>query len=207
MKSVVKYSDMKLSMFLIIIGFGFVMGCTATTREVSPDETKHYDAYYDFSDKKKIIEALVNPLIAQSFPSDSTKPVMIVYGIANRTSEHVDTSGITDEIRRKLMNSGKFAFINETQRGNINEEMAHQYSDAVDPKTRVEYARQVGAQYILSGTLRSIEKNEPRQWRVTRKTLMYYSLNLEMTDIRTGLIAWSDAVDLARESSVPIIGW
>ena len=66
---------------------------------------------------------------------------------------------------------------------------------------------QVGAQYILSGTLRSIEKKEPRQWRLTKKTLMYYSLNLELTDIRTGLIAWSDAVELARESSVPIIGW
>ncbi len=201
-----KTSLIKKHLLLIFISV-MIGGCTATTRDISPDDAKHYDASYDFSDKKKIIDALVNPLLAQSFPASEQKPVMIVYGVANRTSEHIDTSGITDEIRRKLINSGKFSFINETQRGNISQEMAHQYSDATDPKTRVEYARQVGAQYILSGTLRSIEKKQPRQWRLTKKTLMYYSLNLEMTDIKTGLIAWSDAVELARESSVPIIGW
>ncbi len=202
-----KFFNMKSSILLIVIGFGFFAGCVASTREISPTDTKHYDAYYDFSDKKKIVDALVNPLLAQTFPASDAKPVMIVYGIANRTTEHIDTSGISDEIRRKLMNSGKFAFINETQRSNINNEMAYQHSEAVDPRTRVEAARQVGAQYILSGTLRSIEKKEPRQWRLTKKTLVYYSLNLELTDIKTGLIAWSDAVELARESSVPIIGW
>ena len=68
-------------------------------------------------------------------------------------------------------------------------------------------ARQVGAEYMLTGTLRSIEKDELRQVRLTKKSLKYYSLNLELTDIETGLIEWADSVEVIREVSKPFIGW
>jgi PBP1b-binding outer membrane lipoprotein LpoB len=32
-------------------------------------------------------------------------------------------------------------------------------------------------------------------------------MNLEITDLETGEISWADNVEIARESSKPIIGW
>jgi uncharacterized protein (TIGR02722 family) len=184
-------------------------GCTATTRDISPDEVLHYDETYDFADKKIIVSKLVDPLLASSPLSGSTdRPIIIIYGIANRTSEHIDTTGITDDIREALINAGKFQFINETQRNNIATETDYQYnSGAVSPATRIERGRQLGARYILSGTLRSIEKDEPRQIRLKKKSYRYYKVNLELTDIKTGLISWTNSVEIAREASKPIIGW
>ena len=135
------------------------------------------------------------------------RPVLIVYGIANRTSEHISTSAITDDIRQTMLESGRVRFVNETQRKNIERETSYQYGGSVAAETRVLKARQVGARYMLSGTLRSVEKKQPRQFRLMKKTLMYYSLNLELTDIESGLIEWADSVEVIRESSKPFIGW
>ena len=183
-------------------------GCMASTRNLNPDNEVHYDATYDFSDKKQIVDSLVTPMLdsVRFFPN-RVKPTMIVYPVVNETSEHISTGAITDEIRMKLLQSGKIRFINERQRENIMQETAYQNQGFVDPALRVEQGRQLGADYILSGTLRSIEKKQPKQMRLFKKKLIYYSLDLTMTDLKTGEIVYADQAELAREASKPIIGW
>lgn len=191
-----------LSMVLLMTG------CTATTRQVSPEEALTYDATYTFTDKKKIVNDLVESLTTKPPLGDSTdRPVIIVYGIANRTTEHIDTSGITDEIRKETILSGKARFVNKSQRDNIMKETDYQVNGPVTPETQIALARQVGAQYMLTGTLRSIDKKAPKQVRLKKKSYIYYSLNLELTSIETSLIEWADSVELVREASRPIIGW
>lgn len=183
-------------------------GCSVTTREVASDEKVIYDEGYHFSDKKAIVTDMVKSLLTKPpLVSATDRPVVIVYGIANRTSEHISTSAITDDMRQALLESGRVRFVNETQRKNIEAETSYQYGGSVAAETRVERARQVGASYMLTGTLRSIEKKQPRQWRLKKKVMMYYSLNLELTDIKTGLIEWADSTEVIRESSSPFIGW
>lgn len=183
-------------------------GCMASTRNLNPDKETHYDASYDFSDKSKIVDRLVTPLLAAPvFPAQQEKPILIVYPVVNETSEHISTNGITDEIRMKLVKSGRFRFINEDQRTNIQKETKYQYQGYVDPAQRVEQGRQLGANYILSGTLRSIKKEQPKQVRLTKKERIYYSLDLTITDLKTGEIVYADEAELAREASKPIIGW
>lgn len=183
-------------------------GCSSSTRDISPDEKIHYDASYDFSDKKAIVDYLVNSLVTKSpLAARHDRPVMIVYDVANRTSEHISTSGITDDIRQKILESGRAQFVNKEQRDNIEKEMAYQYGGNVLAEARTARARQIGAVYMISGTLRSIEKEQPKQMRLFKKDLIYYSLTLELTDLQTGLIEWTDSAEIAREASRPFIGW
>jgi len=206
-KSVIKSVLNTTLLSLVTFTFIVTSGCIATTRNVDVDKELHYDESYDPTDKKVFIKKLVAPLLTRSFPAVKEKPVVVIYGIGNRTDEHIDTSGITDEIRKELINSGKFYFVSETQRDNIAKETSYQHKGPVDPATRIQLAKQVGAEYILSGTLRSIEKKQMHQIRVKKKTLKYYSLNLEMTNLENGLVEYADSVEIARESSKPIIGW
>ena len=185
-----------------------VVGCTVTTRTVTKDEELHYDAGYDFTDKDKIVKDLVNSLMTKP-PLSATydRPVIIVYDVANRTSEHISTSGITDDIRKELIQSGKARFVNGVQRDTLAKETEYQHSGVVTQESRVKKARQIGAKYMITGTLRSIEKKQSRQVRLKKKKVKYYSLNLELTDIETGLIEWADSVEIIREESKPFIGW
>ena len=195
--------------FLLLASFGVaaLTGC-ASTSVLDPSEERHLDAGYDFSDKQKIVDKLTESLLAaRQATGSATKPILIVYPVTNETSEHISTSGISDDIRLKLIQSGAYRFINEAQRGNIQKETAYQTAGHVDPAMQLTKGKQLGADYILSGTLRSIAKKEQRQIRLTKTKLIYYSLNLEMTDLNTGEITWADNVEIARESSRPIIGW
>lgn len=192
----------------LCLGVATLTGCAATTREINTEDTIHYDANYDFSDKNRIVEDLTGSLLASpTLASNKSAPVVIIYGVANQTSEHIDTGGITDDIRLALLDSGRYRFLSKVQRDNIAKEVAFQSSGAVDPAQIVQIGKQSGADYILGGTLRSIEKKQPRQWRLNKRKLVYYSLNLEMTSLTSGEIAWADKVELAREASKPILRW
>jgi uncharacterized protein (TIGR02722 family) len=182
-------------------------GCMASTKNLNPAEETHYDASYDFSDKNKIVDRLVTPMLAAPVFPVQEKPILIVYPVVNETSEHISTGGITDAIRMKLVQSGKFRFISEEQRANIQKETGYQNQGYVDPAMRVEQGRQLGANYILSGTLRSIKKQQPEQMRLFKKERIYYSLDLTITDLKTGETVYADQAELAREASKPIIGW
>jgi uncharacterized protein (TIGR02722 family) len=199
----------KFFVWLFLFSFFVISAsCTVTTRTVSPDEELTYDETYTFADKKKIVKALVESLSTKPPIGDATdRPIIIIYGIANRTSEHISTSGITDDIRMKILATGKARFVNEAQRENIIKETDYQQGGRVANETKIKLARQMGAKYMLTGTLRSIEKKERRQARLTKKSYIYYSLNLELTDIETSLIEWADSVELVREASKPLIGW
>lgn len=185
-----------------------LLGACASTRTLDPDAEKHYDASYDFSDKKQIVDTLTQSLLSSpNVPTETNKPIIVIYGIDNETSEHINTGGITDDIRLALIRSGEYRFVNRKQRDNLQDEADYQYAGFVPPEQRVVEGRQLGADFILSGTLRSIEKKQPRQIRLTKRELVYYSMNLELTDLETGEISWADNVEIARESSRPIIGW
>lgn len=198
-----------MSITLAVMMFaGSLAGCAATTRTIDPDSGLHYDASYDFSDKKEIVKTLTDSLLTSPLVrTEPDKPIIIVYGIANETSEHINTGGVTDDIRLSLLKSGQFRFINREQRDNLLKEADYQYAGFVPPEQRIAEGRQLGANFILSGTLRSIEKKQPKQWRLNKRKLIFYSMNLEMTNLETGEITWADNVEIARESSRPIIGW
>ncbi len=192
----------------LIVAAGYLTGCTVTTRNVEPEEELHYDEAYDPSDKKRIVDTLVSSLLERTpVPATSDRPVIVIYDIANRTSEHIDTSGISDDIRQAMLESGRFRFVSKVQRDNIDKETAYQYSGKVSARTRIQQAQQVGARYMMSGTLRSIEKEQPKQMRLKKKSLRYYSLHLELTDIQSGLLEWTNKVEIIREASKPFIGW
>jgi len=193
---------------VIAIAATTMVGCAATTRSIDPNSEFHYDAEYDFTDKKEIVSDLSSSLLADTeINRVNERPVVISYGIANETSEHINTGGIADDIRANLIQSKQFRFLNRRQRQNLVDEADYQYAGFVPVEERVSEGRQLGADYILSGTLRSIEKKQPKQWRLNKRELIYYNMTLEMTNLTTGEITWTDSVEIARESSQPIIAW
>ena len=125
----------------------------------------------------------------------------------NETSEHISPGLITDDIRAALLESGRYRFVDKNQRDNIAKETSYQHGGPVSPEARIQKAKQLGAQYMLTGTLRSIEKEQPHQVRLTKKELKFYSLHLQLTDLESGLIEWAKSSEIQREASKPFIGW
>jgi len=203
-------SQFFVSGLLCIVLVAGMAGCAAfrtKVSEVDVDKRQHLDATYDHTDLKDLTAGISEELIASAFLARHTEPpVMVIYGVQPRTRTFVDTKPLTDKIRNAVLASGKARFVNQARRDQLLEEQRHQSAHGAEA-SRVTVGQQLGAKYMLTGTLVEITKQTGRQVRVSRTELVYYSLTMEITDVQTGEIAWTTEREFARKERQPLIGW
>jgi penicillin-binding protein activator len=195
---------------LIGIAALLTTGCAAfraSTTDVDVSQPKHMSQNYDYTDMRNITDSVVNEILASPFLADQAKtPIMTVAGVQNRTTRYVDTKALTDKMRTALIQSGKAQFINEARREELLKEQGYQAAHAT-PETQAAVGRQLGAKYMISGSLIEMESETPKQVRVSKQKLSYYKLTIEVTDLETSLITWTTEKEFARQASLPLIGW
>lgn len=188
----------------------FTNGCAAfrtDVADVNVDQMGHMDADYDATDMRKITQSVVNQMLASPWLNNaSTIPVLMDAGVENRTSNYVDTKNLTDRMRTSLIQSGRVQFINASRRDQLLKEQGYQAANA-DPATAAAIGRQIGAGYMLSGSLTEMKSETGRQVRVSRTEMQYYKLTIEVTDLTSGVIVWTTEEEFARKARQPLIGW
>jgi PBP1b-binding outer membrane lipoprotein LpoB len=60
---------------------------------------------------------------------------------------------------------------------------------------------------MLTGALVKIKKHTPKQLSLSRQEQVYLQLTIEVTDLQTGLIAWTKQKERVRGASKPVLGW
>ena len=152
------------------------------------------------TDMQKSVTDLVSSMLAHpSLAQSSKKPIVLVTKIQNKTNEHVETQSIADMIKVELTRSGKVVFIDKEAREDIANEQSYQESGAVG-SNKIGKAQQVGADFILNGRLDSIVQE------VGKDKTVYYKLTLNLTDIRSGLIVWTDHKQMRKVFRKKTIG-
>ncbi|MCH8542427.1 MAG: penicillin-binding protein activator LpoB [Alcanivorax sp.] len=180
-----------------------VTGCT---RVQYGDATATETVTVDFgsTDLQMIATSMVDDLM--SFPpvvqlTMDRRPVVFVDRVQNRTVEHIDTESVTDSIRTRLIQSGKFRFVDMTVVDRVRQQMDFQtQSGMVDPATAVSMGRQIGAEFMLYGALTSIVKRDNRTQDV------YYKFTLNMMNLETGIIEWSSEKEIRKTRSRSLFG-
>ncbi len=146
------------------------------------------------SDMQNAVKALVKSAGSHyAIRSAKVPPVVMVTGVQNKTEEHIDTQSVTDMVRVELMRNGRLQFVDKAARDSIAEEYKYQNSGMVSKQTKKGAGGQVGADYILNGRLDSIVQQAGRD-----KTV-YYKVTLNMTNLKTGLIVWSDYKQIRKK--------
>ena len=136
--------------------------------------------------------------------------IMLMGGVNNRTSEHIDTEGITDSIRSALLQGGRFRFVAGKQgQDEIGDQVRFQEgSGRVDPAQARAFGKQLGAEVVLFGTLRSIEKTKGRtlEGGLQKKQDVWYQFVLECSNIETGEIIWSNIKEVRKGEKKSVFG-
>lgn len=196
----------RIMLFACAVVF-MLCSCRVTVKSLNPEEDVRYTAEYSYTDLKVLSSEMASRILKSDIAKEEPPPVMIIFGIENRTSEHIDTRALADAIRTQLIQSGRFQFVNEAQRQKIEQEIAYQNQGYISPESRIQIGKQVGAKYMLTGSLVSITQDELKQVRIKKKNLRYYRLTLEITNLNTNLIVWTDEQEIVREQAKPFIGW
>ena len=159
-----------------------------------PDRVILLDDRYNESDMKMMADSLVDSLMKHPIIVDAKKiPVFQVEKVVNSTSEHIDMQSLTDKIRTALIKSGKVQFHDKDEREALSDEYDYQNkSGNVAKETAKEKGHQIGSDYIVSGDFSSNVQE------LGAKKVIFYKLTLKATDIKTGIITWTDEKEIKK---------
>ena len=148
---------------------------------------------------KMVDDMMVFPPIVQM--TQNRRPVVFVDRIKNKTTEHVDTESITDTIQSKLINSGKFRFVDMSVVDRVRQQLEYQSdSGMVDQSTAAAMGRQIGAELMMYGNFSSIVKRDGSTKDV------YYKFTLKLLNIQTGIIEWANEKEIRKTKSKSLFG-
>lgn len=184
----------------------FVMGCGPRAfvkgdYDENVNETNLLTDQWSESDMQQAVKDLVDSATAHyAVRSAPRPPIVMVTRLQNKTSEHIDTQSIMDMVRVELMRGGRVSFVDKAAREDISEEYDYQNSGIVSRETKKGAGGQIGADFIVNGRLDSIVQQAGRD-----KTV-YYKVTLNMTNLKTGIIVWSDYKQIRKRFKKKSVG-
>lgn len=166
-----------------------------------PEKANLMNDQWSETDMQTVVKDLVGSLTIHPAIKDAKNPpVVMVTQLQNKTSEHIDTQSVMDMVRVDLMKTGKVGFIDKEARQDIADEYNYQNSGMVAKETKKGPGGQTGADFIINGRLDSIVQE------VGKDKTIYYKVTLNMTNIKTGMIVWSDNKQLRKAYKKKTIG-
>ncbi|MDG3088414.1 penicillin-binding protein activator LpoB [Vibrio hannami] len=156
------------------------------------------------SDLQKIAAEMVDSMLMSgsvAYITRDSRPIVFVETIKNKTAEHIDTESITDSVSTKMLNSGKFRFVDMDRVESVRKQLNFQNNDElVDQSSAIQFGKMVGAEYMLYGNLASIVKQAGNDKDV------YYKMTMRLMDLETGLIEWADETEIRKQESKSLLG-
>lgn len=153
------------------------------------------------TDMQVSVKTMVGSLVShQSIANANKMPIVMVTNLQNKTSEHIDTQSIMDMVRVELTNSGRVAFVDKDAREDISKEYEYQGSGMVSDETKKSKGGQIGADFIINGRLDSIVQE------VGKEKTVYYKLTLNLTNLKTGIIAWTNHKEIRKAYKKKSVG-
>ncbi len=158
-----------------------------------PTKTTLLDDKFNEKDMQMMAEKLINSLMQEDFIKNSDKPVLMqVEEVSNRTHEHIDIKMLTDKIRTALIKTKKVSFVAKELRKAVAEEYDYQQSGYVKKETAKGPGKQLGADYLMFGDVGSHVQE------MGKNKIVYYKLTLNVSDLATNTIVWTDEVEIKK---------
>lgn len=188
----------------------FVAGCASEpeTTYVDPGEVRIYGPEFTSYDMQQCAATMVDSLLAdnalgrrikEQFPS--SRPVVEIMPVANKTLRIFDLKPMTDAIESRLVRAGRFEISRRDKRGVLIDTMVE---DMDSPFTSegdgAKLQSHVVSDYILTGTLVEERNISGRDFDT------YYKLTMELVNRRNGLVDWSGEKELRKITRRALIG-
>lgn len=182
----------KLSGILLLITAVLVSGCGPKAfvkgeYDDNVEDTNLLTDKWSETDMQQAVKDLVGSATKhEAITAAKRPPILMVTKLQNKTDEHIDTQNITDMMRVELSRNGRVQFVDKEAREDIKEEYDYQDSGMVARETKKGPGGQIAADFIMNGRLDSIVQQAGKD-----KTV-YYKITMNLTNLKTGIIVWSD---------------
>lgn len=167
-----------------------ISSCSRQVTRVNPDQTIDISGNWNNTDSRLVAGEMTQSILGSKWLPEfletkaGKKPVVVVGVVTNKSHEHIDAETFVKDVEQAFIQSGRVRLV---QGGKKREELRAEKADQQDNasvSTMKKFGLENGADYILQGSINSIVDSHKRQ------KVVYYQVNLELTDIQTNEVVW-----------------
>ncbi|MFM2359297.1 MAG: hypothetical protein RLY16_1290 [Bacteroidota bacterium] len=191
MKKVYAYS------FVIVFAL-FFAACSRSVTRIDPSETVDISGKWNNTDSRLTAEQMIEEIQKEPWlnnflqAKNGQKPVVICGFVDNKSHEHIEAETFIKDLEQSFVKTQKVRLVQAgSKREAIRAERADQQTNAT-VSTMKKFGMEVGADYMLQGSINSIVDAHKR------KKVVYYQVNLELTDIQTNEVVWIGEKKIAK---------
>ncbi len=182
----------RLSPLLLVVAIAALLsGCGGKkVTRVEVDTTIDLSGRWNDTDSRLVAEEMIADCLSHPWITDhmqrtgGKKPAVIVGNVRNLGTEHIATGTFLSDIERAFINSGRVRVVaTREERADLRLERADQWENASD-ETVKRLGAELGADYMLSGTINMITDKEKGT------KVVYYQVDLTLLNIETNEKVW-----------------
>ncbi len=176
----------------------FVSSCSRTVTRVDPTEQIDISGNWNNTDSRQVAEEMTTTILNAHWLTGhlsekaGKKPVVIVGFVQNKSHEHIEAETFVKDMERSFVQTEKVRLV---QGGKKREELRGEKADQQtnsSTSTMKKFGLENGADYILQGSINSIVDA------LKKKKVVYYQVNLELTNIETNEVVWVGEKKIAK---------
>lgn len=178
-----------LPITLLLVAGLALPGCATRVERVDVDEARDLSGNWNDTDSRLVSEEMVRDVLARPWIGDfrqanGARPTVIVGEVRNLSHEHINVNTFVNDLARELINSGQVNFVaSRIEREEIREERRDQAQHAAE-ETRKAMGRELGADFMLQGTINTILDVEGR------RQVRYYQIDLDLISLADNRKVW-----------------
>mgnify|MGYP000593347233 FL=1 len=190
---------------LVVLTIALINGCAnRKITRVDPNETIDLSGRWNDSDSRLVSEEMIGDVLTSAWLPRYTKandkrPVVVVGLVENKSHEHINSETFIKDIEKAIIRDGNIRLVVAGEKRNeLRKERAEQ-QDYVSPETTKKWGKELGADFILQGTINSIVDAYKKQKVVT------YQIDLQLTNIETNEVVWMGDKKIKKQISDRIL--
>lgn len=179
---------------LLTCAFVLLLAGCANNRKVTRVDTAQaidLSGRWNDTDSRLVSNEMIQDLLmakwipAYELKHEGRRPVVIVGTVQNKSHEHIDAETFIKDLERAIVNNGSVRLVQAgAKREELRDEREQQNKGYVLPETAKKWGLELGADFMLQGTINSIVDS------YKKNKVVYYQVDLELTDLESGEVVW-----------------
>ena len=190
---------------LVVLTIALINGCAnRKITRVDPNETIDLSGRWNDSDSRLVSEEMIGDLLTSAWiprylKANDKRPVVVVGLVENKSHEHINSETFIKDVEKAIIRDGIIRLVVAGEKRNeLRKERAEQ-QDYASPETTKKWGKELGADFILQGTINSIVDSYKKQKVVT------YQIDLQLTNIETNEVVWMGDKKIKKQISDRIL--
>lgn len=185
-------------LLIVMVAVVALTGCGTKVIRTDARAVTDYSGGWNDTDARMVAEEMIADCLTGRWINDFNKmygrtPQVILGTVKNKTYEHISPEVFIQSMERTLTNSGKVLFVaDKTERQEIRDERQDQALGNTEPTTISHPGHEIGADFMLQGTINAIEDAVPG------KKSMFYQANLQLIDLKTNQKIWMGQKEIKK---------